>query len=229
MSFNTPLPNVAWKAFPAVFCGNAAVVKPSEHTPASALALRRAGAARPACRRACSTSSRVSARRRAPRSSSTPTSTSSASRARRRPAAGSTRPRARRLAKVVPRARRQERARRLRRRRPRERGALGARVGVLERRAALRGGEPARRVRRRLRRVPRAVRGEARGARAGAGDQRGEPRAHPRGDRRRGRRGRDRAVPAASGSTGRAGISPRRCSKARRRTPRSRARSSSGR
>ena len=36
MSFNTPLPNVAWKAFPAVFCGNAAVLKPSEHTPASA-------------------------------------------------------------------------------------------------------------------------------------------------------------------------------------------------
>jgi alpha-ketoglutaric semialdehyde dehydrogenase len=36
MSFNTPLPNAAWKAFPAVFCGNAAVVKPSEHTPASA-------------------------------------------------------------------------------------------------------------------------------------------------------------------------------------------------
>jgi aldehyde dehydrogenase (NAD+) len=37
MSFNTPLPNIAWKAFPAVFCGNAAVVKPSEETPASAL------------------------------------------------------------------------------------------------------------------------------------------------------------------------------------------------
>ena len=36
MSFNTPLPNVAWKAFPAIFCGNAAVVKPSENTPASA-------------------------------------------------------------------------------------------------------------------------------------------------------------------------------------------------
>jgi aldehyde dehydrogenase (NAD+) len=35
-SFNTPLPNIAWKAFPAIFCGNAAVVKPSEHTPASA-------------------------------------------------------------------------------------------------------------------------------------------------------------------------------------------------
>jgi aldehyde dehydrogenase (NAD+) len=36
MSFNTPLPNVAWKAFPSMFCGNASVVKSSEHTPASA-------------------------------------------------------------------------------------------------------------------------------------------------------------------------------------------------
>ena len=37
MSFNTPLPNLAWKIFPAIFCGNSAVVKPSEHVPASAL------------------------------------------------------------------------------------------------------------------------------------------------------------------------------------------------
>jgi aldehyde dehydrogenase (NAD+) len=36
ISFNTPLPNVAWKVFPAIFCGNGAVLKPSEHTPASA-------------------------------------------------------------------------------------------------------------------------------------------------------------------------------------------------
>jgi aldehyde dehydrogenase (NAD+) len=36
VSFNTPLPNYAWKAFPSVLCGNAAVLKPSEHTPASA-------------------------------------------------------------------------------------------------------------------------------------------------------------------------------------------------
>jgi alpha-ketoglutaric semialdehyde dehydrogenase len=36
VSFNTPFPNYAWKVFPAVFCGNAAVLKPSEHTPASA-------------------------------------------------------------------------------------------------------------------------------------------------------------------------------------------------
>lgn len=35
-SFNTPLPNLAWKAFPALLCGNAAVFKPSEHVPASA-------------------------------------------------------------------------------------------------------------------------------------------------------------------------------------------------
>jgi alpha-ketoglutaric semialdehyde dehydrogenase len=36
ISFNTPLPNVAWKVFPALLCGNAAVLKPSEHAPASA-------------------------------------------------------------------------------------------------------------------------------------------------------------------------------------------------
>src|SRR5262249_61811882 len=36
VSFTTPLPNSAWTVFPAVFGGNAAVLKPSEHTPASA-------------------------------------------------------------------------------------------------------------------------------------------------------------------------------------------------
>jgi acyl-CoA reductase-like NAD-dependent aldehyde dehydrogenase len=36
ISFNTPLPNVAWKVFPAIFCGNTAVLKPSEHAPLSA-------------------------------------------------------------------------------------------------------------------------------------------------------------------------------------------------
>jgi alpha-ketoglutaric semialdehyde dehydrogenase len=36
VSFNTPLPNYAWKVFPAVLCGNTTVLKPSEHTPASA-------------------------------------------------------------------------------------------------------------------------------------------------------------------------------------------------
>jgi acyl-CoA reductase-like NAD-dependent aldehyde dehydrogenase len=36
VSFNTPLPNYAWKVFPALVCGNTAVLKPSEHTPLSA-------------------------------------------------------------------------------------------------------------------------------------------------------------------------------------------------
>jgi aldehyde dehydrogenase (NAD+) len=36
ISFNTPLPNVAWKVFPAILCGNACVLKPSEHAPVSA-------------------------------------------------------------------------------------------------------------------------------------------------------------------------------------------------
>ncbi len=33
---NTPAPNFAWKVFPALICGNSIVLKPSEHTPASA-------------------------------------------------------------------------------------------------------------------------------------------------------------------------------------------------
>jgi alpha-ketoglutaric semialdehyde dehydrogenase len=36
VSFNTPLPNYAWKTFPAILCGNTVVLKPSEHTPMSA-------------------------------------------------------------------------------------------------------------------------------------------------------------------------------------------------
>ncbi len=36
ISFNTPLPNVAWKAFPSILCGNGSVLKPSEHAPVSA-------------------------------------------------------------------------------------------------------------------------------------------------------------------------------------------------
>lgn len=33
---NTPIANVAWKAFPAMFCGNAAILKPSEDAPGTA-------------------------------------------------------------------------------------------------------------------------------------------------------------------------------------------------
>ena len=88
VSFNTPLPNYAWKAFPGgalrqhgrpeavgAHTGLGRVLRPS--------------CAASCCRRACSTSCRGSAPRRGRRSSSTPTSTSSASRARRRPVAGS--------------------------------------------------------------------------------------------------------------------------------------------
>src|SRR4029453_2808412 len=35
---NTPIANVAWKAFPALLCGNAAIMKASEDTPLSAWA-----------------------------------------------------------------------------------------------------------------------------------------------------------------------------------------------
>ncbi len=93
----------------------------------------------------------------------------------------------------VPRAGRQERARRLRRRGSRERGALGARIGVLERRTAVRCGKSNRRLRRHLRGLPRSAdRGNER-ARAGAGDQRGRARAHAGRDRA-GRHGRSNGV-----------------------------------
>ena len=38
---NTPIANVAWKAFPAILCGNAAVMKASEDAPETALAFAR--------------------------------------------------------------------------------------------------------------------------------------------------------------------------------------------
>ena len=41
---NTPIANVAWKVFPALLCGNAAVLKASEDTPATALAFSRLAA-----------------------------------------------------------------------------------------------------------------------------------------------------------------------------------------
>ena len=38
---NTPIANVAWKAFPALLCGNAAILKASEDTPLTAVAFAR--------------------------------------------------------------------------------------------------------------------------------------------------------------------------------------------
>jgi aldehyde dehydrogenase (NAD+) len=41
MAANTPIANVTWKVFPALICGNAAVVKPPEDAPATAWAFAR--------------------------------------------------------------------------------------------------------------------------------------------------------------------------------------------
>ncbi len=41
---NTPIANVAWKVFPALICGNAAVLKASEDTPGTAVAFARLAA-----------------------------------------------------------------------------------------------------------------------------------------------------------------------------------------
>src|SRR3989440_10386908 len=41
---NTPIANVAWKVFPALLCGNGAVLKASEDTPETALAFARIAA-----------------------------------------------------------------------------------------------------------------------------------------------------------------------------------------
>lgn len=38
-AFNAPLPNIVWKVFPAIFCGNSVVLKPSEYVPKIAIAL----------------------------------------------------------------------------------------------------------------------------------------------------------------------------------------------
>src|SRR5207248_3509202 len=41
---NTPIANVAWKVFPALLCGNAAVLKASEDTPETAIVFARLAA-----------------------------------------------------------------------------------------------------------------------------------------------------------------------------------------
>ena len=191
MSFNTPLPNVAWKAFPAVFCGNAAVVKPSEHTPASAWLFgelaREAGLPDGVLNVVQGTGPEAGAPLVEHEDVDLVSFTGSAATGRWiNETAGQA------AREGLPRAGREERARRLRRRRARERGALGTRLCILERRSAMCFGKPARRVRRRVRGVPGAARSRRTRASSGAGDQRGEPRPHPRGDRARGLRGRDR-------------------------------------
>ncbi len=157
ISFNTPLPNVAWKAFPSIFCGNA--------LGAEAVGARAAvgAVARAAVPRGGAAARRAERLQGLGPEAGMPlvedprvdlVSFTGSARDGSTPRRGG-RPAAREDGDG---ARRQERARRLRRRRPRPRRRVGARVGVLERRPAVRGGEPHRRVRRRLRRVPRAAR-----------------------------------------------------------------------
>ena len=169
ISFNTPLPNVAWKAFPSIFCGNGSVLKPSEHTPVSAWWLR------PALPRGRTATGRAERRPGARAGGGDAARRGPARRSRLVHRLGRHRPADRRGSRTPSREDRdgagwEERARRLRRRRPRPRRRVDARVGLLERRPAVRGGEPDRRVRRRLRRLPRAPRARdvgARGHRAG--------------------------------------------------------------
>ena len=130
ISFNTPLPNVAWKAFPSLLCGNASVAEAVRaHARLGVPASR--GSAHEAGLPAGRAQRRPGARRRGRRGArrAPATSTSSASPARRRPGAAINETRRRAAREGLPRARRQERARRLRRRRPRPRRALGARLG----------------------------------------------------------------------------------------------------
>ena len=184
ISFNTPLPNVAWKVFPAIFCGNGAVLKPSEETPLSAHLfardLRRGGAAggRPQRRAGPRRGGRRCPRR------------ASGRRSRQLHGLGGhgtldRRDRGTAAGEGLPGAGRQERARRLRRRRPRQRRAAGqcsrSFSNAGQRCAAA---STDRRLRRRVRRVPAPLRRGRGGVyRHGPGDQRGEPRAHPRGSR----------------------------------------------
>ena len=176
---NTPIANVAWKVFPALICGNAAVLKASEDTPETALAFARLAAEAGLPAGVLNVVNGLGPEAGQPLVEDPRVAIVSLHRLDRgRP---DDRPRGRRATgQGVPGARRQEPAGGLRRRRPRSgcRGRGAARV--LQRRPALRGGQPDHRLRRRLRRVQ--------GAAAGADhdpEGRSRRRARPRpGDQR---------------------------------------------
>ncbi len=182
---NTPIANVAWKVFPALLCGNAAVLKASEDAPETANVFARLAAEAGCPGRRAERRPRLRRRGRAAAGRGSACRRRVVHRLDRgRPA---DRPRRRRAPRQgLPRARRQEPARRLRRREPGALGRGGRAVGVLERRPALRSRLTADRVRRRLRPLSRAPdragagpEGRAgRRARLRAGDQRAAARAH---------------------------------------------------
>ena len=134
---NTPIANVAWKVFPALLCGNAAVLKASEDTPETALAFARLAAEAGLPAGVLNVVQGFGEEAGQPLVEDPRVAVVSLHRLdRRRP---HDRPRRRRAPRQgLPRARRQEPARRLRRRRPRAGGRGGGAVGLLERRPALR-------------------------------------------------------------------------------------------
>ena len=83
--WNAPFMLSTWKTAPALAAGCTVVLKPAEWSPLELLAARPTWSSRPASRPACSTSSRGSARRSAPRWSRTRCCGACRSPARRRP------------------------------------------------------------------------------------------------------------------------------------------------
>ena len=191
---NTPIANVAWKVFPALLCGNAAVLKAAEDTPLSAWAVRpdraRGG---PAGRRA-QRGAGLGEEAGAPLVEHPRRRTSSASPARPRSGAASRRPPARgwpRSGSSSAARTRSSCATTPISTRPSKRAVLSAFSNAGP---ALRRGQPHHRVRRGLRAVPRRAAsratatlrvGPGRRRRLRAGDQRAPAREHAR----RGRRG----------------------------------------
>ena len=233
---NTPIANVAWKVFPALLCGNAAVLKASEDAPETANVFARLAAEAGVPDGVLNVVHGFGEEAGQPLVEDPRVAVVSFT--------GSTavgrliaRVAGERLAKVCLE---------LGGKNPlvvcddanlEQRGRGGRAVGVLERRPALRRRLAADRVRRRLRPLPRAAGRAGAGAegRAGRrarlrpGDQRAAARAHAGRGRAGEGGGRDGASRAASGSTGRASTSRRRSSRAPPPTPRSPAPSCSGR
>ena len=149
---NTPIANVAWKAFPALLCGNAAIMKASEDTPLSAWAFgvlaREAGVPAGVYHTLHGFGEEAGAPLVEHPDVDVVSFTGSCEVGRWiaetcRASSG----------EGVPRTRRQEPAHRLRRCRSGEGRDVGAGLGVQQRRAALRGRQPDHRVRRGLRPV----------------------------------------------------------------------------
>jgi aldehyde dehydrogenase (NAD+) len=146
---NTPIANVAWKAFPALLCGNAAILKASEDTPLSAWAFgllaREAGVPAGVYATLHGFGEEAGAPLVQHPDVAVVSFTGSRGRALDRPDCGEA------TGQDLPGAWRQESAHRLRRRRPGQCRDLDAGLGVQQCRPALRRRQPHHRLRRGLR------------------------------------------------------------------------------